>query len=369
MRGTTAYQTMNATINAVAKRYRYTGKERDEETGLYYHGARYYAPWLARWCAVDPMQSEMPTWSSYNYGFCNPVVWQDSTGMQPDGDFNNHVINYQEIANQSEYIKHGQEVLIYNSGPIRGSRQSITYGNLLHKFDKGEYAAAGINLIYHATEAPIYGEPLDTSERFGGRTTVLVYTSGSRRPVDLDSFMEGGGSPEDISNFVISINVSTSFESTYEAATVLNHELSIHAVKFADIIAQGGTNTQIVNKLLSERPDVHHLDVKNINSEYNIINKQVLSAFEFGPQYDSNEPMLEIWKPYLEEQSEQYRTGVLSEAPLPVPNKSSYNFYLLELTKRHNDNFGTSGIDLDSIRNDDYNPTPFKYKKIIWPPR
>ncbi|HEX5554417.1 MAG TPA: SpvB/TcaC N-terminal domain-containing protein, partial [Chitinophagaceae bacterium] len=45
--GSTAYQaTHNQT--ETAKRYRYTGKERDEESGLYYHGARYYAPWLAR---------------------------------------------------------------------------------------------------------------------------------------------------------------------------------------------------------------------------------------------------------------------------------------------------------------------------------
>ncbi len=81
--GTTAYQAMNSTINAVAKRYRYTGKERDEETGLYYHGARYYIPWLVRWCASDPLQSKMPTWSSYNYGYCNPIKWTDSTGMEP----------------------------------------------------------------------------------------------------------------------------------------------------------------------------------------------------------------------------------------------------------------------------------------------
>jgi hypothetical protein len=39
-----------------SKRYRYTGKERDEESGLYYHGARYYAPWLGRWTAIDPLQ-------------------------------------------------------------------------------------------------------------------------------------------------------------------------------------------------------------------------------------------------------------------------------------------------------------------------
>jgi len=37
------------------KRYRYTGKERDGETGLYYHGARYYAAWLGRWVSCDPI--------------------------------------------------------------------------------------------------------------------------------------------------------------------------------------------------------------------------------------------------------------------------------------------------------------------------
>jgi RHS repeat-associated protein len=31
------------------KRYRYTGKERDDSSGLCYYGARYLAPWLARW--------------------------------------------------------------------------------------------------------------------------------------------------------------------------------------------------------------------------------------------------------------------------------------------------------------------------------
>jgi RHS repeat-associated protein len=53
--GTTAFQTMNSTAEVPLKRYRYTGKERDEESGLYYHGARYYAPWLARWTAADPI--------------------------------------------------------------------------------------------------------------------------------------------------------------------------------------------------------------------------------------------------------------------------------------------------------------------------
>ncbi len=37
------------------KRYRFTGMERDEETGLQRHGLRYYAPWLGRWASADPI--------------------------------------------------------------------------------------------------------------------------------------------------------------------------------------------------------------------------------------------------------------------------------------------------------------------------
>ena len=53
--GTTAYQAKNAAIKSAAKRYRYTGMERDEETGLEYHSARYYLPWLGRWVSCDPL--------------------------------------------------------------------------------------------------------------------------------------------------------------------------------------------------------------------------------------------------------------------------------------------------------------------------
>jgi RHS repeat-associated protein len=37
------------------KEYRYSGKERDDFTGLYYYGARYYASWMGRWVSCDPI--------------------------------------------------------------------------------------------------------------------------------------------------------------------------------------------------------------------------------------------------------------------------------------------------------------------------
>src|SRR6266568_8196847 len=52
--GCTSYQAGYTTTEVNLKRYRYTGKERDEESGFYYHGARYYAPWLGRWTSCDP---------------------------------------------------------------------------------------------------------------------------------------------------------------------------------------------------------------------------------------------------------------------------------------------------------------------------
>ncbi len=53
--GTTSYQAQHAGIRSASKRYRYTGMERDEESGLSYHNARYYLPWLARWLNPDPI--------------------------------------------------------------------------------------------------------------------------------------------------------------------------------------------------------------------------------------------------------------------------------------------------------------------------
>ena len=40
--------------------YKINGKELDEETGLYYYGARYYDPRLSMWYGTDPMQEKYP---------------------------------------------------------------------------------------------------------------------------------------------------------------------------------------------------------------------------------------------------------------------------------------------------------------------
>ena len=43
-----------ATAEQTSTPYKFTAKEYDEETGLYYYGARYYDAKLSRWCSADP---------------------------------------------------------------------------------------------------------------------------------------------------------------------------------------------------------------------------------------------------------------------------------------------------------------------------
>jgi len=52
--GGTSFMAGDREAEVRLKEYRYMGKERDECTGLYDYGARYYAPWLGRWLSPDP---------------------------------------------------------------------------------------------------------------------------------------------------------------------------------------------------------------------------------------------------------------------------------------------------------------------------
>jgi len=78
--GCTSYQAVNKDIKSAAKQYRYTGKERDEESGLYYHGARYYVPWLGRWNGPDSAEL-VDGLNLYVYVRNNPVIYIDPLGL------------------------------------------------------------------------------------------------------------------------------------------------------------------------------------------------------------------------------------------------------------------------------------------------
>ncbi|HEY4208569.1 MAG TPA: toxin TcdB middle/C-terminal domain-containing protein, partial [Puia sp.] len=86
--GTSAYRLSKPGTDLSLKRYRFSGKERDEETGFYYFGARYYAAWLGRWTSTDPA-GFTDGFNVYVYCSNNPIMLYD-----PDGRDDKPVVNH-----------------------------------------------------------------------------------------------------------------------------------------------------------------------------------------------------------------------------------------------------------------------------------
>lgn len=75
--------------------YLFNGKELDEETGLYYYGARYYDPRTSLWLSTDPMELKYPNVSTYAYCANNPVKLIDILGFEPTEE---------EAARMADYV-------------------------------------------------------------------------------------------------------------------------------------------------------------------------------------------------------------------------------------------------------------------------
>ena len=68
--------------------WKFNGKELDNETGLYYYGARYYEPTLALWYGVDVLAEKTTEKSGYVFCSNNPINRIDNNGCW---DINVHV--------------------------------------------------------------------------------------------------------------------------------------------------------------------------------------------------------------------------------------------------------------------------------------
>ena len=63
--------------------YKFNGKQFDEETGLYYYGARYMNPMASVWYGVDVLTEKCVTMSGYVYTLANPIRMVDIDGKFP----------------------------------------------------------------------------------------------------------------------------------------------------------------------------------------------------------------------------------------------------------------------------------------------
>ena len=76
---------INQRVSGYSERFRFTGKERDAETGYSYFGARYMDHELmTMWLSVDPLADKYPSISPYAYCAWNPVKLVDPDGRDID---------------------------------------------------------------------------------------------------------------------------------------------------------------------------------------------------------------------------------------------------------------------------------------------
>lgn len=207
-------------------RYKFNGKELDEETGYYYYGARYYNPRLSLWLSVDPMALKFPNWNPYNYTMQNPINLIDPSGMEPEegggGPKGTYVIIYaagfdNPIAkshNQGDNFKKNAEARkqsLIDSGVPESSivlSPAFTENEFLNVVNK-EYESGKI------VSLDIYSHMSNNAINFGGYENM---ESESSLPPDKDyrllSFWSNGGSMgynPDGDNEILKIN-SSNFE-------------------------------------------------------------------------------------------------------------------------------------------------------------
>ena len=97
------------------ERFTFTGKERDEETGYGYFGARYMDySLMTMWLSVDPMSDKYPNISPYNYCMWNPVKLVDPDGR--DGDVEVNKDDRSIIVNMNIYYNKTQKNIEYITG-------------------------------------------------------------------------------------------------------------------------------------------------------------------------------------------------------------------------------------------------------------
>ena len=119
-----------ATTNGWGTPFKFNGKEQDEETGLYYYGARYYDSKTSVFLSVDPLYSEYPFQSPYVYAANNPVRYIDWMGMGPEdkvfgqGQVGSLLLYArQNIARKKSGLSYG-----YGIGDRHDCITSVTYG-------------------------------------------------------------------------------------------------------------------------------------------------------------------------------------------------------------------------------------------------
>jgi len=160
--GTSAYRAFQSS-EVSAKRYRYTGKERDEETKLYYYGARYLAPWLGRWMSPDP-KGLVDGPGLYNYVRGSPINLRDPSGTQGETGQPINLETQKQLVLRFDVAK---EIARHEPPPAPEPDPTQRYGELekvVGPQGVQEFRTGGAGRSLEKAQEKIFGKPLTEAD-------------------------------------------------------------------------------------------------------------------------------------------------------------------------------------------------------------
>ena len=125
-------------------RYTFSGKEKDEETGYHYFGARYYDSNLGIWLSVDPKARWYPHLTPYNYVGNDPINYTD-----PNGEFKTKfgawIYKVFNGGGKIEYSKDRGEWYVGKDVPYKGPGIGVAYQRIFNRKESRVSGRGGVN--------------------------------------------------------------------------------------------------------------------------------------------------------------------------------------------------------------------------------
>nr|WP_223918602.1 RHS repeat-associated core domain-containing protein [Hallella multisaccharivorax] len=175
--------------------YKFNGKEFDEETGLYYYGARYMDPVKSLWYGADPLAEKYVNISPYLYCHANPIVLMDPTGMA-DKDGACEIVN--------KFLANRNTTSVFKNIPksvfVKDLLKQINDPSSIRQGNNGTCGAAVLCKYMAETDPVLYAQTaiglytMGTYTPKGGHMTLSVTEEMEKGTLgDLSSPNRGGG--------------------------------------------------------------------------------------------------------------------------------------------------------------------------------
>jgi len=172
----------------------FTGKERDEETGYGYFGARYMDHELmTMWISVDPLADKYPSISPYAYCAWNPVRLIDPDGRDVWSLSDDGTMTWEKASSHDVIKYNGKKIILQNSNNVFGTgsdgysfslkdNQYYTFSDVMDAQKTFEFFADNLNYEFSAL-----GYEEDGKKKYDLSTSLsdVGDVNGSTRAVEL----------------------------------------------------------------------------------------------------------------------------------------------------------------------------------------